>query len=41
MNTMKFMFMARNNLLPFNFKTLYSIKLHKNIYYIDLKLELI
>ena len=28
MNTMKFMFNARNNLLPFNFQTLYSIKLH-------------
>ena len=28
MNTMKFMFRARNNVLPFNLQKLYSIKLH-------------
>ena len=28
MNTMKFVFRARNNLLPFNLQKLYSIKLH-------------
>ena len=28
MNTIKFMFRARNNLLPINLQKLYSIKLH-------------
>ena len=37
MNTIKFMFRARNNLLPINLQKLYSIKLHNTYLFHRLK----
>ena len=39
MNTIKFMFRARNNLLPINLQTLYSIKLHNTYLFHRLKVR--
>ena len=39
MNTIKFMFRARNNLLPINLQKLYSIKLHNTYLFHRLKFE--